>query len=52
MSRLHVLVVASAALLAPSLVYAAGSELPDQSVLAAGAGGAGVARQGDPGVVW
>jgi long-chain fatty acid transport protein len=44
--------VAALALLAPSLVYAAGSELTDQSVLAAGAGGAGVARQGDPGVVW
>jgi len=51
MSRVHVLAVA-AALLSPSLVWAAGSELQDQSVLAAGAGGAGVARQGDPGVVW
>ncbi len=51
MSRLHPIVVATA-LLSPSLVVAAGSELPDQSVLAAGAGGAGVARQGDPGVVW
>lgn len=51
MSRLGAIAVA-AALLSPSLVHAAGSELADQSVLAAGAGGAGVARQGDPGVVW
>lgn len=51
MTRMH-RVIAAVALLAPSLAYAAGYELSDQSVLAAGAGGAGVARQGDPGVVW
>lgn len=41
-----------AALLSPSAAQAAGYELAEQSALAAGTGGAGAARQGDPGAVW
>jgi len=37
---------------APQVARAAGFELADQSVVAAGTGGAGVAREGDPGAVW
>jgi len=40
------------ALLLPAAAWGAGYELADQSVLAAGAGGAGAAREGDPGAVW
>lgn len=39
-------------LVAPAAAHAAGYELAEQSALAAGTGGAGVARQGDPGAVW
>jgi long-subunit fatty acid transport protein len=38
--------------LLPALGRGAGFELADQSVIAAGTGGAGVAREGDPGCVW
>ncbi|MDB4971291.1 MAG: Long-chain fatty acid transport protein [Myxococcales bacterium] len=40
------------AALAPSLARAAGFELTDQSVIAAGSGGAGTARQSDPAAAW
>lgn len=40
------------ALLVPTVARAAGYELADQSALAAGTGGAGAAREGDPGAVW
>ena len=46
------IVVAGGAASAPSLARGAGFELAEQSALAAGTGGAGVARQGDPGAVW
>jgi len=36
----------------PSLARAAGFELADQSVVAAGAGGTGTARQSDPAAAW
>ncbi len=45
-------VVALGALLLPTAARAAGFELAEQSALAAGTGGAGAARQGDPGAVW
>ncbi len=35
-----------------AVAWGAGSELAEQSALAAGTGGAGVARDGDPGAVW
>lgn len=41
-----------AALAIPATVWGAGYELADQSVLAAGTGGAGAAREGDPGATW
>ncbi len=44
--------VLAIALLSPESLWAAGFELSDQSVLAAGAGGTGVARQGDSGAAW
>src|SRR5262245_18621703 len=40
------------ALALPASAWGAGYELSEQSALAAGTGGAGVARQGDPGAVW
>jgi len=36
----------------PSVAWGAGYELAEQSALAAGTGGAGAAREGDPGAVW
>jgi len=39
-------------LLVPTAARAAGYELAEQSALAAGTGGAGAARQGDPGDAW
>ncbi len=39
-------------LLVPTAARAAGYELAEQSALAAGTGGAGAAREGDPGAVW
>jgi long-chain fatty acid transport protein len=50
--KAHVVLLSIAIVAAPSLTRAAGFELADQSVVAAGTGGAGVARQGDPGAVW
>jgi long-chain fatty acid transport protein len=41
-----------ALMLAPGAAWAAGFELADQSVTAAGAGGTGAARSGDPSAVW
>jgi long-chain fatty acid transport protein len=43
---------AALAALAPSVAWAAGFELTDQSVMAAGSGGAGTARQSDPAAAW
>ncbi|HEX9101240.1 MAG TPA: outer membrane protein transport protein [Polyangia bacterium] len=42
----------AAALLQPATARGAGFELAEQSALAAGTGGAGAAREGDPGAVW
>ncbi len=42
----------TAALLLPAAAWGAGYELAEQSALAAGTGGAGAAREGDPGAVW
>jgi long-chain fatty acid transport protein len=44
--------IAVAALMTPAAARAAGFELADQSVMAAGSGGAGVARASDPAAAW
>jgi long-subunit fatty acid transport protein len=46
------LVAGSVAAIAPATVRAAGFELADQSVMAAGSGGAGTAREYDPAAAW
>ena len=45
-------IVMLGSLLVPAAARAAGYELAEQSALAAGTGGAGAAREGDPGAVW
>ncbi|MGZ3429373.1 MAG: hypothetical protein ACXVCV_22130, partial [Polyangia bacterium] len=52
MTRKIWMVMVVGALLVPTAAHAAGFELAEQSALAAGTGGAGAAREGDPGTVW